>query len=175
MKEKWRDIAGYLGYYQISNMGRVRSMRREIEYKNGRVHKMPELILKPVLVQGYFRVVFYKCGTRKNFRVNRLVAAAFVRNPHNLAEADHINEIKTDNRAENLQWLSNQANTERSRAKHYKFISPAGELVEIYNLRKFCRKNNMNHSHMCGVHLGRYRVIKGWKAANQIQFKERCA
>ena len=170
--EEWRDIAEYEGLYQVSSLGRVRSLDRIIKYRTGQVHKVEGRVLKPILVVGYHRATLYKNAVYKFFRINRLVAAAFIPNPESLPEVDHINEIKTDNRVDNLQWLTGQANSERSLAKHYKFISPTGELVDVFNLHKFCRDNNLNRGNINALNSGVGHSIKGWKAANH---KEQCA
>ena len=93
MKEIFKNIADYEGLYQVSNLGRVRS----IGYGKTKV-------LKPVTIIGYLHVNLYKDGKGKKFKVHRLVAMAFIPNPNNLPMINHRNEIKTDNRVENLEW-----------------------------------------------------------------------
>ena len=98
--EIWKDIAGYEGLYQVSNWGRVRNTRRV-------------RILKPNLLKaGYYQVALYE-GKRIShcFKVHRLVAAAFIPNPNNLPCVNHKNEIKTDNRVENLEWCDERYNS----------------------------------------------------------------
>lgn len=101
-KEYWRDIVGYEGLYQVSNWGRVRSLAR-----NGTKGK----ILKPRLrSDGYLQVSLCKDGKQLNKKVHRLVAEAFLDNPNNLPEVNHLSEDKTDNRVQNLCWVSSKAN-----------------------------------------------------------------
>ena len=102
--EIWRDIRGYEGHYQVSNFGRVKSL------KYGR-----EIILKPGKNGGgYSCVALSKNGHLQTYVVHRLVAQAFLPNPDNLPQVDHLNEIKTDNRVENLQWVTGSENTKRT-------------------------------------------------------------
>lgn len=99
-KEIWRDIEGYEGLYQVSSEGRVKSL------KYGK-----EKILKGSKNSwGYLLVNLHKEGKQKHYYIHRLVAQAFISNPDNLPEVNHKNEIKTDNRVENLEWCTNQYN-----------------------------------------------------------------
>ena len=107
MNEEWRDIDEYEGLYQISNLGRVKSL------KFGK-----EKILKPEKDRyGYLLIGLYKkAGERKHYSVHRLVANAFIPNPNNLPEVNHIDEDKTNNRVSNLEWMTSKENTRYSQA-----------------------------------------------------------
>ena len=110
-KEEWRDIAGYEGLYQVSNMGRVKSLERTVTRKNGRKLSVKEWILKPETIHnGYLRVALEDSGKRKRFLIHRLVCEAFLENPKNKPEVNHINEDKSDNRACNLEWVTKEEN-----------------------------------------------------------------
>lgn len=99
MSEEWRDIKGYEGLYQVSNMGRVKSLER----KDSLGRPIKERILRPApTTMGYPMVVLCTGGNKKNWAVHRLVCKAFCDNPENKPEVNHINENKTDNRVENL-------------------------------------------------------------------------
>ena len=104
-KEIWRNIEGFPGY-QVSSLGRVKSIQRKVKYKNGSIHTVNEKIIKPGKDKnGYLIVGLSKENKRKNMKVHRLVAAAFVQNDSLFnTDINHINEIKTDNRSENLEW-----------------------------------------------------------------------
>jgi len=175
MPEEWREIAGYIGYYQVSSMGRIRSMDRCVCGPKGPRNVKGKALKLGYGHRGYLKVNLSKADVRKNYRIARLVASAFIPNPDNLPQIDHINGKRTDNRAVNLQWVTCQENCERASAKYYWFISPAGEFMEIYNIRKFCRDNSLDHSSMYRVHLGTSTCTKGWKAASETQIKEQCA
>ena len=82
--EIWKDIENYEGLYQVSNLGRVRSLERDVYYQNGTFHHLKEKILVPNLdSKGYPFVQLYKNGKRKTIKTHRLVALAFIPNPEN--------------------------------------------------------------------------------------------
>lgn len=98
--EVWKDIEDFPNY-QVSNMGRVKSFCQQKEGK----------ILKQNFVRNnYLSVGLYYNGKTKTFRVHRLVALAFIPNPENKETINHINEVKTDNRVENLEWMTVKEN-----------------------------------------------------------------
>lgn len=109
--EIWKDIKDYEGLYQVSNLGRVKSVKKEIKYCNGKIVIYPEKILKGFIsTSGYFAVDLYKNNTRKRFYVHRLVAEEFIENPLNKPEINHIDEDKLNNRVENLEWCTSSEN-----------------------------------------------------------------
>lgn len=97
----WKDISGYEGKYQVSNTGLIMNLGYEYIDKLGRKYFQPPLILKPVIgSQGYQSVFFFK----KQLRVHRIVAEAFIPNPTNLPFVNHIDGIKCNNNVSNLEW-----------------------------------------------------------------------
>jgi hypothetical protein len=110
IKEVWKDIPDYPNY-QVSNYGRIKSLERTIIYKDGSKHLYKEKILKPSNDKdGYLLIGLHKDNKCQVFRVHRLVALAFIPNPENLPIINHKNEIKTDNRVENLEFCSARYN-----------------------------------------------------------------
>lgn len=108
MNEVWKDIKGFVGIYQVSNLGNVKSLER---YVNNGHQLVNEKVLKPIINSlGYAKVTLYKDGKRKIFSVHRLVAEAFIPNPENKPCIDHVNCIRSDNRLENLRWVTHSEN-----------------------------------------------------------------
>jgi NUMOD4 motif/HNH endonuclease len=107
--EIWKDIAGYEGLYQVSNLGRVKSLARAIRNTFKSTRQLPERILKPATHTRGYLYVNLTTGARnyKHCYVHRLVGIAFIgAPPFPDAEINHKNGIKTDNHIENLEWVT---------------------------------------------------------------------
>lgn len=137
-QEIWKPIKNYEGIYEISNLGNVKSLNYNRTKK--------EKILKPRKdKKGYLYVMLYKNKYGKNFSIHRLVAQAFIPNPENKPEVDHINTIKDDNRIDNLKWAThiennnNKLTIQRLRQNHADFSGsnhPASKKVYCIELDK---------------------------------------
>jgi hypothetical protein len=115
--EIWKPISGYNGYYEVSNFGRVRSITRKIERTDPKNISKKRLFtysgkLVPFWItkKGYCRCTLNINGIKKNHLVHRLVANEFLINEEKKEQVNHINCIKTDNRVENLEWVTNLEN-----------------------------------------------------------------
>lgn len=107
--EVWKDIPMYAGIYEVSTLGRVRS-------------KVTGKVSIPIKTEsGYLKVAIYLNGRMKSERIHRLVATTFIPNPKNYPQVNHIDEDKTNNRVDNLEWCDSQYNinygTRTQRAK----------------------------------------------------------
>lgn len=128
--EKWLPIKGYENYYEVSNIGRVKSLNRVIIKKNGRRNSVKEKILKQNKHDGYLYVSLTKNCKYKYLTVHRLVAEAFIPNSENKPTVDHINTVRTDNRVENLRWCSYKENNRNELSRKH--------------LSESCKKNRKN-------------------------------
>lgn len=125
-REQWRDIEGYEGVYQVSDLGRVRSLK----FGKTRVLKAYENRY------GYWKVFLWKDGKRQNIYVHRLVAQAFIKNENLLnTEINHRDENKENNRASNLEWCDRSYNVTynglRYRRRHPNYRRNA--IKDLYN------------------------------------------
>ena len=120
MREEWKPVRNYEGLYEVSNMGRVKSLNYN---KTGK-----ERILKGVDSGiGYLKVVLCTDGRVKQYLVHRLVAQAFLENPQNLPMINHKDEVKSNNCVQNLEWCSasyNNSYNDKSKKAGMKLSKP---------------------------------------------------
>ena len=109
--EIWKEIKGYEGLYEVSSLGKVRSLDRTVLYKNGQIHIHKGKLLVPgVSKLGYMQVCLCRNGEMKHPLIHRLVAETFLPNPENLPQINHKDENPSNNVLENLEWCSVEYN-----------------------------------------------------------------
>lgn len=112
IQEVWLPVVGFEGFYEVSNLGRVRSLERIVRRTNGtHLQKAKEMKLR-FDPQGYSRVTLCTNGVARHFLVHRLVAMAFIPNPDNKPSIDHLDGCPSNNRVDNLRWVSAKENAE---------------------------------------------------------------
>ena len=163
--EIYKNIKGFEGLYQVSNKGNVKSL-----VNNKGVAR--EKVLKPVNVKGYKRVILYKNKTSKRFLVHRLVADAFLPNPHNLPCVNHKDENGENNSVENLEWCTYKYNSnygtsiERSRKKIMKKTyqyTREYELICVYDsVKQASDATNIDHRYIASCCRGNHKTAKGF-------------
>lgn len=111
MEEVWRDVVGYEGLYQVSNLGRVKGLPVATRFGQ-RIKKHPERILVPTIgKRGYYVVGLSKEGKTVLKTLHRLIAIAFIPNPKNLPYIDHIDTNRLNNSIDNLRWCTPKENS----------------------------------------------------------------
>ena len=174
--EEWRDVVGYEGLYQVSDQGRVKNLERTFIDKIGRERYVKECILKPGMDKGgYLRVGLCDGEKRKTFKVHRLVCEAFHENPDNKPQVNHINEIKTDNRASNLEWATARENSNfgtrnerlgKARSKPVAQYAQDGELIKVWpSTMEVERQAGFSNGNISQAANGKYKHAYGfiWK------------
>lgn len=109
MNEIWKDIPNFEGYYQASNLGRIKSVTRKAKVKilNNDYRTVKGQLLSPAKTRdGYLKVSLSKNHKRYYFKVHRLVAITFIPNPNNYPCVNHIDENKLNNKIDNLEWCT---------------------------------------------------------------------
>lgn len=121
MEEIWKDIENYEGLYQVSNLGRVRSLDRVVKSERTGYKTVRGKIIKPTIQNtGYYYVLLYKDGKALRKTLHRIIAKAFIPNPENKPQIDHINGDKTDCRIENMRWVTpGENNSNPHRCKEF--------------------------------------------------------
>ena len=145
--ELWKDVKGFEGLYKISNLGRVMTLPKERFFPStGQVQLFDKKIISPNKVgrtKEYLQVHLYKDGKRHRFYVHRLVALHFCDNHFDGAQVNHIDGIKNNNRAENLEWVTASENIKHAHEKNLISKRTIGkrmklsekDVEEIINLR----------------------------------------
>lgn len=170
--EKWKDIEGFEGYYQVSNHGNVRSLDRTVYYVDGRVAKYKgQPVASNIRPNGYVKVNLYRDHKMKNLSVHRLVALAFVPNPNKYPIINHIDEIKNNNHFKNLEWCTSAYNSNygtgkyRSAAKNSVPVKGVHrETGDIVYLKSMADGSNhgFTPTGISDVCLGRYETHRGY-------------
>ena len=159
LEEIWKDIEGYEGLYQVSSWGRVKNSRTGRVLKSGKD------------MYGYLFVNLYKNGKRTNYKVHRLVAQAFIPNPQNKPQVNHIDEDKENNYVENLEWSTAKENN--NHGEHNSRVAKANSIPII------CVETGVEYISAtdCAIQMGLYqqninKVLKGkYKTTGGYTFK----
>jgi hypothetical protein len=159
----WKDIKGYEGLYVVNERGEIKALKRKVKKGNSYVTK-PEVYLKlKENEKGYLKVRLSKNGKAKTYRVHRIVAEAFLENPNNYKEVNHIDENKTNNNVNNLEWCTREQNIEHSIKSGSFIIRPViqydlqGNIIKRYkSVSEAERETGIFKTHISKCVLGRY-------------------
>lgn len=110
MEEIWKDVVGYENYYQVSNLGNVRSKDRVVNTWHGVILKKGRMIKQSICNNGYYSVCFQVNNIKKQCLVHRIVAQAFIPNLDNMPYINHKDENRLNNNIENLEWCTAKYN-----------------------------------------------------------------
>lgn len=141
MKERWLPIAGYEGRYEVSDHGRCRSLDFFDAWGRKRIGRVLKLAFDK---RGYLRIRISVDDKKQSFRVHRLVAIAFISNPNNLPQVNHLDGVKTHNVWTNLEWATN--------ADNIKHANATGLIVHEFG-RNASRFESAIHAYKDGKHV----------------------
>lgn len=185
MSEIWKDVIGLEGIFQVSNMGRIRSLDKYANVCGGGKRLVKGRILKPIKLQnGYYEAQFHHKGERTIYLLHRLVALHFIENPLNLPEVNHKDENPQNNKVENLEWCTSKYNanygTRNIRMmENREFVSVIqldknGNTIKQWNkMTDACKETGADISSMIRVCKGKQDTCVGykWKYADEERAK----
>lgn len=170
--EIWKDVVGYEGLYQVSNLGRVRSLPR---------YSTSGKILKYQLDRyGYYRVCLSKHNKNTLKQIHRLVAQAFIPNPNNLSFVNHKDEDSTNNKVTNLEWCTHEYNCNYGTRNKRISITQSVDICQYTLDDKFIKKwhginyvskiYNINHANIISCCKGKRKSAGGykWRYTNDV-------
>lgn len=175
MEEIWKSVKGFEGLYEVSNMGRIKSLHRVIMRSNGKKQSFQERILKGV-ISDYYQVFLSKNGKSFKEYIHRIVATHFIPNPENKPQVNHKNSNRFDNRSENLEWVTVKENHTHALKFGYRAIGsnhPQAKTIYQYTKdRVFVRewgcsvdiKNELGfkQGNISSACLGKFKTSKGF-------------
>lgn len=165
-EEIWKPVVGYEGLYEVSSLGRIRSVDR-IVFQQGRSQKYKGCIMSPFIGNhGYYGIRLSKNNKKKTYSVHRLVALAFIPNPDNLPVINHKDETHTNNCVSNLEWCTQKYNmnygTVRERVSEANGLKVAqydleGNLINTFrSIKDASRKTGVSATSINGCTIGKY-------------------
>lgn len=158
-KEVWKDIIGFEGQYQISNLGQVKSLAR---LSGTNVNRKDRLLVQKPNKQGYLFVSLFSNSVCYNKYIHRLVAETFIPNPDNKPQVNHINEIKTDNTVENLNWMTPTENLNYG-TRNEKTFKPVTNGIQIFkSVNEASEITGVNRTGISNCLTGRYKSSGGY-------------
>ena len=185
MQEIWKDVVGYEGLYQVSNLGNVRSVDRYIKTKGDAMRMARGMVLANCFDGNYYHVLLHGNGKIKVCLIHRLVADAFIENPNNLPCVNHKDGNKLNNNVNNLEWCTPSYNSKHAFVtglqkpviSHYRgivaFKVNDGSFVGEYKSQhEAARVLGLNVAHICSVLRGRVSQTCGYYF--EYSGKEKC-
>lgn len=154
MEEIWKDVVGFEDYYQVSNLGNVRSKDREVNTWHGVILKKGRILKQSIGKNGYYSVCLQVQNKKKSYSVHRMVAQAFIQNKDNLPYINHKDENPLNNIASNLEWCTAMYNINYGTCKERRNQTKR----EMSKLSKVTMQYNLDGT-----------FVKEWKSTKEIE------
>lgn len=173
MEENWKDIQEFKGKYQISNLGRIKSISRKVSNGSGFRNIEEKILTFKKGRNGYIHAILNNINQKARY-AHRLVAIAFIPNPKNKPYVNHINGIKDDNRVENLEWCTQSENLKHAYSNGFREpirgnLNSNSKLSEEDAVNIKYNHTNLSHDHVAELYgisstvAGNIRTGKKWK------------
>ena len=173
--EVWKPVRGYEKYYEVSNLGRIKSTDRLTVFKDGRKRTFygKVLTIRTVNNSGYLTVGLHDSGKTRTFLVHRIVAEAFIDNPDGMVEVNHIDQNKLNNSAANLEGCTHRENVnhgdeiERGAKKQrraFKQLDRDGNLIKVWQgFKQMQRETGYQRASVYRCCIGQRESYQGYK------------
>lgn len=163
IEEVWKDIKDYKGLYQVSNLGRIKSLKRKVYAGRGRMRWQYERILSDNKTNGngYKIVSLNKNGKEKNKYIHRLVAETFLSNPNNYKYINHKDQNTLNNNVENLEFCTAQYNCTYNNAHIKRGLKFRNNLINSKRIYQLDEENNIIKEYPSAAEAGRQLGITG--------------
>jgi hypothetical protein len=190
--EIWKDIQGYEGLYQVSSLGKVKSIDRYVKHNSGSKMLIKSVVMHPSISCGYKRISLCKEGKYKSFQVHRLLAIEFIPNPKNKPCINHKDGIKLNNDLSNLEWNTYAENNQHAYNKGLKIgasigkngiLNPTSKVVlqldndtgeilnKFYGTHEAARELNLEFSLIAATCRGKNKTHKGYSFVYENNYK----
>lgn len=173
---EWRDVIGYEEFYKVNTLGDVKTKGRITLKSNGVTQITSEKLMKPQKIGNYVGVYLYKGDERSTKLIHRLVAQAFIPNPENKEEVNHIDGNPLNNKVSNLEWVTSSENTQHAllnKLINYRKVYSDEQIIKCYeefkegvlNMRQCCIKHGISYKNFHSIIKGNHRkyLFKNFK------------
>lgn len=173
IKEEWKPIKGYEGQYEVSTLGRIKSLKRDVfrenRYGKGFVKHKEMILANNIVKSGYVMTTLHKNGKPKSFFIHRLVAETFILNPNAYKEINHIDKNRQNNNVNNLEWCTRTYNNTYSKAKKVKQYDLHGNFIKTWgSIKEAAKGTNSYRANISSCCRGKTKTTGGyiWKYAS---------